>query len=289
MKEVMMENGEDIKNREIEEIRGGVKLRRRHILSGNAIKVMGIILMTADHLHQMFAPWGAPDWVTWLGRPVAPLFLFLCAEGYAYTRSRKDYMLRLLAGFLFMTLINRLLSRFMPLEFTTLINNIFGTLFLAVFYMWTLDLMREGVREKKPGKVLLAAGGILLSLLVSIAFLAALAGSHRTAALILLFIPSPVSVEGGFVLVFLGTAFYLLRKYRAAQIGLLLAVGAVTWYFSRGSGDMQYLMAAAALPIFLYNGRRGRGGRGSKYFFYIFYPAHIYLFYIIAWFLSTGG
>jgi hypothetical protein len=78
--------------------------------------------------------------------------------------------------------------------------------------------------------------------------------------------------------------FYLLRKYRAAQIGLLLAGGAVTWYFSRA--DIQYLMAAAARPLFLDNGSRGRGGKGGKYFFYIFYPAHIYLFYIIAWFLT---
>jgi hypothetical protein len=272
---------------ENEEIRG-VKLRRRgwHLLSGNAVKIIGIILMAADHLHQMFVPWGAPEWLVWLGRPVAPLFLFLCAEGYVYTRSKKGYMLRLLAGFLFMTLMNRLISHLMPLEFTALINNIFGTLFLAVFYMWTLDLIIEGVREKKPGKVLLGAGGILLSFIVSFAFLLVLAGSHRTAALILLFIPNPIAVEGGFVLVLLGVGFYLLRKYRAAQIGLLLAVGAVTWYFSRG--DIQYLMAAAALPLFLYNGNRGRGGKGGKYFFYIFYPAHIYLFYITAWFLTRA-
>jgi hypothetical protein len=275
---------------ENEEIRGvNIRRRGRYILSGNALKIIGIILMTADHLHQMFAPWGAPEWLVWLGRPVAPLFLFLCAEGYVYTRSKKGYMLRLLLGFLFMTVMNRLISRFMPLEFTGLINNIFGTLFLTVFYMWAIDLIKEGVREKKPGKVLLAVGGILLSFIVSFAFLLALAGSHRTAALILLFIPNPVAVEGGFVLVLLGVGFYLLRKYRSAQIGLLLAVGAVTWYFNRSSGDIQYLMATAALPLFLYNGNRGRGGKGGKYFFYIFYPAHIYLFYITAWFLTAGG
>jgi hypothetical protein len=56
------------------------------------------------------------------------------------------------------------------------------------------------------------------------------------------------------------------------------------WFATRGSSDFQWLMVFAAIPLFLYNGKRGRGG---KYFFYIFYPAHIYLFYVIAWFLNA--
>jgi hypothetical protein len=43
-------------------------------------------------------------------------------------------------------------------------------------------------------------------------------------------------------------------------------------------------MVFAALPILLYNGLRGRG---DKYFFYAFYPGHIYLLYLIAWFLQS--
>jgi hypothetical protein len=276
---------------ENEEIRGvTIRPRNAQFLSGNALKIIGIILMVFDHLHQMFAPWGAPVWFVWLGRPVASIFLFLCAEGYVHTRNKKAYMLRLLAGFLFMTVMNRVLSRLMPLEAATLINNIFGTLLVTVFYMGTIDLFRAGVKERRQGKILLALGGMLLPLLAGLGLLAALAAANPTAALILLFIPSPVSVEGGFVLVILGLAFYLLRKYRAAQIGFLLGVSALTWYLNRGTGDVQYLMAFAAPLIFLYNGRRNGGqnpqGRGGKYFFYIFYPAHIYLFYIIAWFLT---
>jgi hypothetical protein len=51
-----------------------------------------------------------------------------------------------------------------------------------------------------------------------------------------------------------------------------------------GSGDPQWMMIFAAIPMMLYDGRRGKG---SKYFFYIFYPAHIYVFYIIAWLIRT--
>jgi hypothetical protein len=122
---------------------------------------------------------------------------------------------------------------------------------------------------------------------ISLLLLLALQSKNRTIVLILLFIPSPLSVEGGFLLVFMGVAFYILRKYRLVQAALVLVISAIIWYSSKDSpaaGDFQWLMAFAVIPMFLYNGKRGRGG---KYFFYVFYPAHIYLLYCIAWFLNS--
>jgi hypothetical protein len=52
------------------------------ILSGTGVKIAGIVLMTLDHVHQMFIAQGAPGWLGWFGRPVAVMFLFLCAEGF---------------------------------------------------------------------------------------------------------------------------------------------------------------------------------------------------------------
>jgi hypothetical protein len=259
------------------------------ILSGTGVKIAGIILMTLDHVHQMFIAQRAPDWLGWAGRPVAAMFLFLCAEGFLYTRSRKRYMLQLLGGFLFMSAMNHILSISMPMEHISLINNIFSTLFLAVWYMWMIDRVIGGFREKSPAKILSAAGGLFLPLIVSLAALLALQSKSQTAALILLFIPNPLLAEGGFALVFMGVAFYLLRKYRLVQAALVLAVGALTWYFSKDSvpADFQWLMVFAIIPIILYNGKRGKVQRGGKYFFYIYYPAHIYLLYCAAWFLST--
>jgi hypothetical protein len=254
------------------------------ILSGTGVKIAGIVLMTMDHLHQMFIDRGVPDWLSWFGRPVAVMFMFLCAEGFFYTRYRKRYILQLLGGFLLMSAMNLILSNVMPMEHIALINNIFGALFLAVYYMWMIDRMRRGFKEKRPVKILSAAGSLLLPFVISLAALLALKNENQTAALILLFIPGPFSVEGGFVLVFMGVLFYLLRKYRLAQAALVLVISALSWYSSRGSsGDFQWLMVFAVVPIFLYNGKRGRGG---KYFFYVFYPAHIYLLYCAAWFLS---
>ncbi|MDR1144179.1 MAG: conjugal transfer protein TraX [Spirochaetaceae bacterium] len=254
---------------------------RGQFLSGTAIKIAGCILMTADHLHQMF-PGLMPAWLGWFGRPVAAMFLFLCAEGFSHTRSRKRYMLQFLGGFLFMAVMNMVLSAAMPMEQTALINNIFGTLFMAVYYMWMVDRFRRGVTEKRPALAVSAAGGMLLPGVISLAMLLVMQSGSR-AAVIFLFIPSLLSVEGGFVLVFMGALFYLLRKYRLAQAALVLAAAALSWYMLRdGSGRVQGLMAFAVIPILLYNGKRGPGG---KYFFYIFYPAHIYLLYAAAWFL----
>jgi hypothetical protein len=255
------------------------------ILSGTGVKIIGIVLMTMDHLHQMFIARGAPDWLNWCGRPVAAMFLFLCAEGFFYTRDKKRYMLQFLGGFWFMTVMNQILSAVMPMEQIALINNIFGTLFMATYYMWMFDRFRGGFKEKNPAKMLSSAGGILFPLVISLITILVLQANNRIAVTILLFIPNPLLAEGGFVLVFMGTAFYILRKYRLAQAALVLVISAFIWYLSKDSpdsGGIQWLMIFAVIPIFLYNGKRGNGG---KYFFYVFYPAHIYLLYCIAWFL----
>jgi hypothetical protein len=260
-------------------------------LSGTAVKAAGVVLMTMDHLHQMFIAQGAPQWLGWFGRPVATMFIFLCAEGFFYTRNKKRYLLLLLGGFFFMAAMNRILSVVMPVEEIVLLNNIFSTLFMAAFYMWMIDRLKRGVEEKNAAVILSAIGGFLFPFIISLALILVLQSGNPRAALIFLFIPNPVSAEGGFILVFMGVFFYIFRKYRLAQAALVLVISAVSWYGSRNipaSGEFQWLMCFAVIPIFLYNGKQGRGG---KYFFYVFYPAHIYLFYGIAWFLGrqAGG
>jgi hypothetical protein len=263
---------------------------RGAFLSGGTIKFIAITLMVMDHLHQIFINQGAPDWLYWFGRPVAAMFLFLSAEGFFYTRSKSRYILRFLGAFMLMNLGNRLLTKFLPVENVVLINNVFGTLCVSAFYMLMTDLFRSGLREKKPRRTLLAVGGFLLPIVTGLVIMVLISREAplTTAGLALFFlIPTPFTAEGGFVLVLLGPAFYLLRKYRWAQALVPAAAGLLSLATSRGETgipDPQWLMALAALPILLYNGRRGRG---AKYFFYAFYPGHIYLFYLIAWFLQT--
>ncbi|MBM7617344.1 hypothetical protein JOC36_000901 [Weissella uvarum] len=69
-------------------------------LTSYQLKMIGIILMFGDHIQQMFEYVGAPLWLHILGRVVAPIFLFLSAEGFHYTHSKANYMRTLLIGFI---------------------------------------------------------------------------------------------------------------------------------------------------------------------------------------------
>ncbi|MDR0721218.1 MAG: conjugal transfer protein TraX [Treponema sp.] len=252
------------------------------ILSGTAIKVIALVLMVMDHLYQIFYAQGIPAWFNWLGRPVATLFIFLCAEGFYYTQSKKRYMLQLLLGFLLMSGIAMGLSHFMPLESVVLVNNMFGTLFMSTFYMLMVDLLRTSITAKKTSRILLVLGGMILPWIIGFGLLVIISENLLTwpLAMILLFIPNPIVVEGGFVLVFMGVLFYILRKFRLAQMGVVLLISVFSALTTKNA---QWLMVSAIVPMWLYNGQRGRGG---KYFFYIFYPAHLAIFYIIAWFIQ---
>lgn len=112
------------------------KLQERYGLTSFTLKVIGIILMVSDHIHQMFAYVGAPEWMTMLGRVVAPIFLFLAAEGFHYTHSRIGYMRNLLIGFWITSVMEVILQTQLPNEHVVLMNAIFGTLFLGVMVMW---------------------------------------------------------------------------------------------------------------------------------------------------------
>lgn len=247
-------------------------------LNSFALKLFGIALMVIDHIYEMFWMFGVPLWFTMLGRIVAPIFLFLTVEGFTHTSSRKKYLLRLLAGFWVMGVASFILQRVFPLEDVVLINNIFGTFFVAVLYMCMLELIQEGWRARKPLKIALGIVGILAPVGFNLLTLALAQVSYVAFIACMIALPGPLLIEGGFAWVLLGVAFYLLRKWRWAQI-LALGVMALLFFIE---GSFQWLMVFAGAPILLYN---GKPGKKSKWLFYIFYPAHIYILYVISYFM----
>lgn len=261
-------------------------------LTGNAIKMIGVVLMMFDHLHQMFIA-QAPVWFNMLGRPVLPIFIFMCAEGFYHTRSRKRYISLLFIGAVIMNIGNLVLGHAIrivpdiPEHGVELINNVFVTMLMLALYLLFIEMVRTGIKEKKPGKI---AGGIGL-MLVPIAVTAVLMilmysidySVTPIFNIAFLIIPNLLTGDGGFPVVLLGIAFYYLRKWRWAQMALLAVYGALHFYTGMGSGyNIQWMEVFAIIPLLFYNGQRGKG---SKYFFYIFYPAHIWGLYTIAWML----
>ncbi|MDR3091141.1 MAG: conjugal transfer protein TraX [Clostridiales bacterium] len=260
-------------------------------LTGNALKMLGAALMVFDHLHEFIfttAAYPGAVWMNMLGRLVLPIFLFMCAEGFFYTSNRKRYLLRLLIGFWVMNLGDWALSAAFPLSNIDLsarpqlMNNVFGTMFMVAFYLLLIEFFKAGIREKKALKI---AGGALL-LLAPVAFAVAvffLMSVPVVGTMIFLLVPNLLLVESSFIFVAIGIAFYCLRRWRWAQVSVLAAYSMVHFIAGLGSGDIQWMMIFAVIPLLMYNGKRGGG---SKYFFYVFYPAHIWLFYLLAWLLQ---
>lgn len=256
------------------------KAHKYQILTGYALKIIGIIFMVLDHVHQMFAHMGAPIWLTMVGRIVAPIFLFLAAEGFHYTRNKKSYMLRLWIGYFLMSIITFVIQKVMPVTDVVLINSIFGTLFLSVLYMWLIDMLKTGIKSKSTKKVVSSIAGMIIPVALCFALTALISVSPYAMLIFNAFIPTPIMVEGGFVWIILAVAFYVLRSNRILQILPLLLLSAFYLFFTE---SFQWIMIFAAIPILMYN---GKPGRKSKYFFYIFYPSHIYVLYFIAYIIE---
>lgn len=257
------------------------------ILDATNLKLLAAVLMLLDHIHQMFSAVGAPLWLTMAGRPVFPLFLFAASESFYHTRSKRKYLQRLLAASWGMTIFTFLLQRLIPNDNVVLMNNAFSTFFVTGLYMLFWNGFMDGLRRRDVKKIIKSVLGGLIPVACAfpIYLVAVLSFQEnvspftiRLLATLALLVPNILTVEGGFSLVVLGTAFYVFRNHRVLQIAVLLILSGFSYFVD---GGIQWMMCFAAIPIFLYN---GKAGRGKKWFFYIFYPAHIALLYLIsAW------
>ena len=263
-------------------------MERIKCLDATTIKIIAVILMVADHIHQMFIGFGAPLWLTYLGRLVFPLFLFTAAEGFYYTRSRKKYLLRLLYASWVMTISTLILQLILPNDSVVLMNNAFSTFFITGIYIVFWDRLVKGIQEKNISKIITSILLCFVPILSSIPALV-IAGLANTLPLKLvrvlltlsMLIPNILLVEGGFMMVILGVVFYILRKWRIGQVAALLLISVIVYLTGN---HIQSLMGFAAIPMLLYNGEKGKG---MKSFFYIFYPAHIFVLYIASTLLSN--
>lgn len=254
------------------------KLEKRRGLSGFDLKIIGIIFMVLDHSYDAFVSFGAPLWMTLLGRTVAPIFLFLSAEGFYYTHSKWKYMRNLLLFFWLTNLVTMTISSVWPNDQIVLINSMLGTLFLSVLAMWSWDGLLSWKTDRSYfWKSLLGWAFILITPFIVIALLGM--SLPMIVLQMVFFLPNAITVEGGIVFIFLGLLFYIFREKRWVQVSLLMVLALIVGL--RGNW-IQAAMGFAALPIALYNGAEGKK---MKWFFYIFYPAHIAVIYLVAtWF-----
>jgi len=211
------------------------------------IKIIAIISMTFDHgAYHLLEPSFAYELLRGFGRLAMPLFSFLIAEGYYYTKSVKKYFMRI---FLFGLVIESfLLVIYLITEDNYLINtNIFLTLSLGLGAL-----------------ILLKGDKVWLGLLLI------------ASALV---IPVDFGIYGVLLIVGFGFIRDMDRKILFSFIVLMLLnlifIEIVPYLDNR-----QWLSIFAIVPIVLYNGKEGRK---MKYLLYLYYPLHLIVIFMISY------
>lgn len=254
-------------------------------LTGFQLKFIALCGMLFDHINTHFGTLlGFPLWFSWVGRFVAPVFLYLVMEGYQHTRNKKAYFNRLLIGAGIMYVINishnLLIGNYHhpvtgEFDFFLLLNgnNIFQT--LAVFFVLFVLVDRfKTDRSTTRWLNLLGVLGLLSLVVFS---------------------------EGGVQLLPLALVMAFMGNSKLPVVWTL-AITAIIWLglalmdYSSFAYEYQTLyqyltfenqfMQVLAIPlIFAYNGQRGgTGAKWEKNLFYIFYPVHLVVIYLVEMF-----
>lgn len=260
------------------------KIGRFQFLSGNALKLIAILTMFIDHLCKIVLQWLLSNYwwpmmqtgtITFeqyqsidyfirfdlqgVGTIAFPLFCYLLAEGFRYTRNRKRYIgimlvFALLSEIPFdIAFFSRYSIQEGTFPFYWNYQNVFFTLFLSLLSLACIDRFcttsdMQGSRKKA-----------LVCQIVGVAVLAVVADL--------------ICCDYGSMGILFVVAFYLCRKNRIYQILVFL----LTYMITTGNQPTIYIFIAS-LIILLYNGTRGK--MKMKYAAYVFYPTHIAILYL---------
>ena len=222
------------------------QLKKKQILDGTMLKIIAMVSMVSDHVGDLFFP--GVMWLRMIGRLAMPIFSFCIAEGYAHTRDKNRYLLRM--G------IFALISEVpFDLAFEGKVGfghqNIMLTFFLSILALKIFDLIR-GEEPRNIGKTVLGT----LAVLVMAGLALLLRADYTIFAVFAVFL------------------FYVLRnRHPLVRSGVGVAFLALTrtmgYYCTTGF---------SLIPLLLYNGKRGRG---LKWLFYAFYPGHLLLLFVL--------
>ncbi len=244
---------------------GTLKIRKgkRNGISSFTLHILAIVFMTCDHL------WGTDllggcEALTCIGRLTFPIYAFMIAEGYYYTKDFKKYLKRLLIVAFISEIPYNLMTEstvFFPFG-----QNVLWTFILALLCMKSVDKVRANKNK--------IVGWLLASLVV--------VGFYLAATLTM------VDYMGDGLLmvivfhIFRGEKWYhkLLQTIAMFYINFEMMKG-FTYEWTVFGYDIAFprqgFAVLALVPIFLYKGNQGPKNKVTKYIFYAYYPAHILL------------
>ena len=218
-------------------------------LTGNQLKMIALIAMTADHVGKQLFP--RLVFLQIIGRLAFPIYAYLIAEGCHFTRDRKGYLGRMAALAVVCQAVYFLAEG-------SLYMSVLVTFSISIGLIYLLD-----AAQNAPSPVrLITAGAGLLTALYLCAFLR---------------IPgSDYAIDYGFIGVMLPVMVYLGKDTKQKLLLTALCLVLLAWSF----GGIQWYCLLSLPLLALYNGQRGKPG--IKNFFYIYYPAHLVVIYLFS-------
>ncbi len=221
-------------------------LDKLRFIDGTVLKLIAMITMLLDHVGDSFYP--GNTWMRAIGRMAMPIFAFCVSEGFRYTHSRKNYLLRMLFFGVISEIPFDLVTSGKILEFGH--QNILFTFSWAILGLIFCDHLLSGERTFVKS---LEAAALLVAFPVVSVFL---------------------NLDYSILAVALISVFYLLGdKALAVRNTVAAAVHAAICNLG-----IQWFGLLGFLPIYMYNGKRGKG---LKWLFYYFYPSHLLLIFLI--------
>lgn len=238
-------------------------------ISSSGLHLLAMFFMLLDHLWGTVVP--GNEWMTCAGRLAFPIFAFLIAEGFHYTKNLKKYMQRLLLCALLSEIpFNLMLSGriFNPIH-----QNVLWTFLIALVLMRWCEKLREAPFWRR---FLRWVSALAIGFLVGTVTMVDYHGHGVMMVLIFYFF------RGSDLRSRLGQ---ILGLY---WINFTLMGGLVYEYMFLGrlrTFPLQGFALLALIPIWLCRGRKGYDKPWFRIFCYLFYPLHMLALVVLRNFL----
>lgn len=240
---------------------------RMQVLNRDMIKYIAMVTMLLNHIAHVFLVRGTVIYEVFedVGYFTAPVMCYFLVEGYAYTRSKVRYGLRLLL-FTLLSQIPFYLALRMSVEGLPFTCNMFYTLFCSFLVL--------AAREKIKNPMWRSA------VCVGLVF-ATIIGDWQIFAALLVYLLAEnwgdrKKMMMNYSAIALVYCLFITRNYMWEEYGMPASL-------LHGLLGCLGIVAAGITVLFLYNGKRAKHGRQfSKWFFYLFYPAHLLILYLVS-------
>lgn len=245
----------------------------KKLLNTNAIKLIAVVAMTADHIVWLLFPGYPTELIPMamhiLGRITCPIMCYFIAEGYHHTSNVRKYTARLFF-FAFLSHFAYVFASANFVDWRSFIPFYYGDILDQTSVMWSLAWGLVMLRVVHCERIKPAAQALLVILICLISF------------------PSDWSCIASLCVLAFGTNRGEFKKQMLWML-VYVAIYSVVYFFAidKVYGFVQ-LAVVLAIPILgMYNGRRGRSQRINgimKWVFYIYYPLHLL---ILGWIRFT--